>query len=658
MAPIPNTILAEKNNLTQAGAWPWLVDLTPAGSVTTYHYTNDTQAVVYGGVTYDPMPFRIDPIENTADGQLQALTITVQDIGLSLQSILRANNGLRNATVTITQVNTELLNQDFSADALTFQVSYCQNKYADIVLYCGVPGCIRSRVPEDQYLALQCRHDFRVPASTLQNMLAYSEALGHWSNYSLGATVTENTADVLAPDGTQTASKIVTPGGGAGGKIQYGAIQPAGKPYTVSIWMRGAVGGEQVGLSICDGNGSTKTLTTQWVRYTYTTTSRSSNQTNRLIQLTNATGITFYAWGAQAVRGTVPGLYWKTGSVSAETIEGDYSSRCGLVGKGVTAITMDPALVAQYLCNDNAANTVVADNVGGAFGRTGTASANTSTMTTTGKIGSALNFVTASARYVTIPDHATLRFAAGGTITMWVKWDGTAVSSGGASPSLFSRGGDPRCYYNASGTLYMRMGGTNDTISNAGALVNGTWVHLAFCFGATKAIYKNGVNITATPGDNRLPTSTAAWYLGAYTNASGFGGAALDDVRFYNRVLSAAEIQGIYNAGAGTELKNLAPGPINIWAGAHGFVTGDQVRLYGFGEWPVFNNDYTITKIDADNFTLDGTDGTGMLGVYTSGGKAGYAKCPRLLSRCRAMGRNTNYGGIAASRADAIRLAF
>jgi len=174
---LSNLIMAEKDKLSQQGAWTWLLALTPAGSETTYHYTNNTESLVYAGNTYNPMPFRIEPIDKSTDGQLQVFQVVVTDIGLSLQSVLRANNGLRNASVTVTQVNTMLLGEDFSEDSMTFQVSHCQNKYCDIVFYCGVPGSLKHRVPEDEYFALQCRLDFRIPGGGYSSRCGYAARL-------------------------------------------------------------------------------------------------------------------------------------------------------------------------------------------------------------------------------------------------------------------------------------------------------------------------------------------------------------------------------------------------------------------------------------------------------------------------------------------------
>ncbi len=174
MLTMNNVILAEKNKLSQTGVWPWLLALTPAGTNTTSCYTNNTEAITYGGNLYSPMPFRLDPIERSADGTLQILQIVVTDIGLTLQQAIRDNDGLRGASASLTQVNTNLLNQDFSGDTVTFQVNYCQNHYTDIILYCGIPGALKQRVPEDQFLPLQCRHDFRIPSGEYGSRCGYT----------------------------------------------------------------------------------------------------------------------------------------------------------------------------------------------------------------------------------------------------------------------------------------------------------------------------------------------------------------------------------------------------------------------------------------------------------------------------------------------------
>lgn len=57
--------------------------------------------------------------------------------------------------------------------------------------------------------------------------------------------------------------------------------------------------------------------------------------------------------------------------------------------------------------------------------------------------------------------------------------------------------------------------------------------------------------------------------------------------------------------------------PIVITSTAHGLVTGDRVTITGVGGNTNANTTTTITKVDADSFSLDGVAGNAS---YTSGG--------------------------------------
>ena len=62
--------------------------------------------------------------------------------------------------------------------------------------------------------------------------------------------------------------------------------------------------------------------------------------------------------------------------------------------------------------------------------------------------------------------------------------------------------------------------------------------------------------------------------------------------------------------------------PVQITSTAHGFETGDKVAIFDVVGMPQINDTlFTVTRVDANNFTLDGEDGTGYT-AYTSGGTA------------------------------------
>lgn len=62
--------------------------------------------------------------------------------------------------------------------------------------------------------------------------------------------------------------------------------------------------------------------------------------------------------------------------------------------------------------------------------------------------------------------------------------------------------------------------------------------------------------------------------------------------------------------------------PVAVTVAAHGYTTGDEIQLISIGGMTQINDRiFTITVVDANTFTLNGTDGTGF-SAYTSGGSA------------------------------------
>ena len=97
--------------------------------------------------------------------------------------------------------------------------------------------------------------------------------------------------------------------------------------------------------------------------------------------------------------------------------------------------------------------------------------------------------------------------------------------------------------------------------------------------------------------------------------------------------------------------------PVNIESTAHGFLTGDSITLYTLnGITGGLEGTYDITKVDADNFTLDGINGADYGGVYTSGGEVGYSACPRTLTACRERENEDRFGGFPGMRSGSLRV--
>lgn len=158
------------------------------------------------------------------------------------------------------------------------------------------------------------------------------------------------------------------------------------------------------------------------------------------------------------------------------------------------------------------------------------------------------------------------------TISAWIKPDngnngGIVSKSGGASSGLyFDVFSSSQIEFNAQYSV------TNlSNIYNTSNLV-GVWTHVVITWdGSTSAsnalLYVNGVPNPATASTQngvgtRADDSGADFVIGTRSDGGNpkFQG-QIDEVRYYNRVLSASEIKTLYNAGAGTKVNTSSANP-------------------------------------------------------------------------------------------------
>ena len=201
-------------------------------------------------------------------------------------------------------------------------------------------------------------------------------------------------------------------------------------------------------------------------------------------------------------------------------------------------------LLANWRC-DEGTGTTTADAAAGHSGSL----INGPTWVAPGRIGAgALNFAAANSQYVNVANATALNPAAGLTITAWlnaVDWGGNRrILQKGNSDNeyrLLAENGALKFHPNGVGTLTTALPATN------------TWVHVAATWnGATMAIYVNGVlqasqaatgSITSTADPLAIGTKYGSTAAGDYFNGN------LDEVRVYNRGLSAVEINSVLHAG-------------------------------------------------------------------------------------------------------------
>lgn len=184
----------------------------------------------------------------------------------------------------------------------------------------------------------------------------------------------------------------------------------------------------------------------------------------------------------------------------------------------------------------------------------------TSSAKTIGKLGQALNFDGVD-DYASSTNITALNNIPQMTISAWTKADvmpgpstwQIIVSKMSASPSWyfgFVDVGSPLIYF-----VHDNSAGTAVTADISSIHKTGVWEHWVVVYNgpqSTASIYLNGVEITnSDPGglgtvrSNSDPVRIGVLSPGAYH----FDG-SLDDVRLYNRALSASEVKQLYNLGA------------------------------------------------------------------------------------------------------------
>jgi hypothetical protein len=231
-------------------------------------------------------------------------------------------------------------------------------------------------------------------------------------------------------------------------------------------------------------------------------------------------------------------------------------------------------LVAAYSFDEGAGSTV-GDSSGG--GNVGTI--NGATWTVAGKYGKALTF-NGTSNWVTVPDASSLDLTTGMTIEAWV--NPTAVSgyqetlvkeaTGDITYALYANNGTP-----AVPGAVVSVGAAQRTAPGTTAIVANTWTHVAATYdGSTVRMFVNGVQTGTASISGSLNVTTGPLRIGGNAVWGEYFSGRIDEVRVYNRALTAAEIQTDMNTSISPPIPpDTTPPTVSITAPAAGqTVTG------------------------------------------------------------------------------------
>jgi hypothetical protein len=241
----------------------------------------------------------------------------------------------------------------------------------------------------------------------------------------------------------------------------------------------------------------------------------------------------------------------------------------------------------------------------------------TTSAKTMGKLGQALSF-NGTDREVDIADNASLNLSTSFTISAWIKRQGTSWSPIFDSSTSFG------WVFQISDTNKITLTDTsvNDYMGTSN-VQNGVWQHVVVVKNGNGAsnttFYLNGV-ADGTASSGTINTPTGIKKIG-YDNSFFFNG-SIDDVRVYNRALTAAEVKQIYNATSGIKI------------GATQSTTGGSLDSGLVGYWSFNGIDLTDKVYDKSS---QGNNG------YYNGRATSTAKIPGKLGQALDFNGTTDY---------------
>ena len=248
---------------------------------------------------------------------------------------------------------------------------------------------------------------------------------------------------------------------------------------------------------------------------------------------------------------------------------------------------------------------------------------------TSGKINDALSFDGVDDFVATANNIFTnAQLASGATLSAWFKTDSTAYSYIADDEGYLALGINHFAHPNK--LLGTADGGKHIYYSSSDVNDN-LWHHAAIAWNGTNTaiLYLDGVGVSSGASGPPTPDSKdKPFTIGVHSSISAYFDGTIDDVRIYNRALSAEEIQQLYQNGFGDVVGLEIIGPEEVvdnssaqYTAIASFEDGFTANVTSLALWSVEPNDYA--SIDANGLLttecIEMPEGIIIYAQYTKG---------------------------------------
>jgi hypothetical protein len=171
---------------------------------------------------------------------------------------------------------------------------------------------------------------------------------------------------------------------------------------------------------------------------------------------------------------------------------------------------------------------------------------------------------------VTVADDASLDITAAITLEAWIRPD--SLSDSRAQDRVLNKRnayeltvstGDTGCDFGTNGDVQWttRIGSSNRSICG-GVLTPGIWQHIAATYDGNEVVlYVDSVAVASAPRNGQIATNNSVLYLGNRANGNRAFDGSIDEVRIWDRALTASEIA----ANRTIELTGAEPGLVGYF---------------------------------------------------------------------------------------------